>query len=306
MPDTTILRAFDAQVEDVKTKTRTVVARICTEDIDRFNSIFSVRGAKIDGYLKNGVVLWEHGKDDRRHSDPIGRNEWLKKDGGEAPKELIAKTRFLEDDFSNQRYEWYRDGILSGFSICAIPDLERCGPATAAEIKSDPRLGQGRYVEFGGGKGVFMYRDWELTEYSGTTVPGNPNALTTERATKLLACVERGLWIPDDVKAQLETRSAEVVPEPLLETPIVRTEPYVEQKDGVWSVYRANGERCISGLNEEIARDCLKLMTAQVPENSRTRYHAEAQQVLAETRRMLGDMRDEVKEYIDLYRYGKV
>lgn len=305
MPDT-ILRAFDAQVEDVKTKTRTVVARICTEDIDRFNSVFSVRGAKLDGYLKNGVVLWEHGKDTRRMRDPIGRNEWLKKEGGEAPREMIAKTRFLEDEFSSQRYEWYRDGILSGFSIGAIPDLELCGPATRDEIKANPALGRGYYTEFGGGPGVFMYRNWELTEYSGTTVPGNPNALTTERAAKLLACVERGLWIPDDVKADLMTRSAEAPPEPVSETPIVRTEPYVEEHEGIWSVFRADGQRCLSGLSEGIARDCLTLMMAEVPADSRTRYHAEAQKVLAETRRMYGEIRDEIKEYIDLYRYGRV
>jgi hypothetical protein len=40
-----------------------------------------------------------------------------------------------------------------------------------------------------------VYRRWELTGYSAVSYPGNPAALAI--------AVERGLWVPDDVRRSL-------------------------------------------------------------------------------------------------------
>jgi hypothetical protein len=242
---TDVIRAYDAVVDSIDKKERAVVARIHTSDIDRFNSVIVTRAGRLDGYLKNPVVLWEHGKDPRRFTDPIGMNKRLGYAGyrdvkgvGKSPTELIAKTRFLEDDFSQQRYEWYRDEVLSAFSIRVLPNLENCGPATTEEIKQDPALGRGYYLEYGGGPGVFVYRDWELGEYSGTTVPGNGNALTVARMAAIGDLVSRSLlWLPDEARAYFDPAVTRVIVEK-------DGKFYVESEDGknLGGPYGSHGE----------------------------------------------------------------
>jgi hypothetical protein len=56
----------------------------------------------------------------------------------------------------------------------------------------------------------------------------------------------------------------------------------------------------------QLADECLNLLTVTPPENRRSHYAAEAAMILAETRRMFGDIRAETQEYIDLYRHGRV
>jgi hypothetical protein len=198
-----ILRSFDARIDDVGQDDHTIVARINTADIDRYNSVIVTKGIRLDNYRKAPIVMHEHGRDARRGADPVGKCLWIRTNGGPEPTELLAKIRFLTDDFSHQRWEWYRDGIMNGFSIRCLPDMERCGPATRDEIKINPALGRGQYSEWGGGPGVLMYRSGELLESSTTSVPGNANCTTVpgfpERAASVMDLVERGLlWVPDD------------------------------------------------------------------------------------------------------------
>ncbi len=200
----TLIRSFDASIDDVNQVDRTIVARVNVASLDRLNSIIDPKGGNLEAYRKNPVVLWEHGKDPRRFTDPIGRNLWIKSSGGNMPSDLLGKTRFLEDDFSQQRFEWYRDGTLNAFSVRVMP-LE-WGPPTRDEVKVRPELANDRPNETRGAfDGPLIYRKWELTEYSGTAVPGNADCLVAGRAASLLNLVERGLlWMPDDVKPLVE------------------------------------------------------------------------------------------------------
>jgi hypothetical protein len=247
-----ITRAFDAfEITEKNDTERSIVARINTSEIDRFNSVFLASGAKLENYTRGArPVLWGHGKDPRRGADPIGTCRWIRKMGSPVT-EIRACTHFLKDDFSQQRYEWYRDGVLSGFSVSGIPDWTQCGPATKEEIRTNPALGRGISLEHKT-PGVFMYRSWEFTEYSAVSVGGNPSCMTTERANKLIACIERGLWIPDPDLAELQAVVARGA-----EEPIARTGPYVDTDGQSWVVRGIDGRPIAAFPDERIAALCL-------------------------------------------------
>lgn len=177
-----ISRSYLAEVTENLSAERAIVAKIGTGDLDRFSTVIDPAGMDLRGFRENPVVLWEHGKDPTRGRLPIGRNAWIKarKNGN---GELLAKTQFAKDDYSQSLYEMYRDGVLRGWSIHALPDAARCSPPTREERRARPELERCQ----------MMFRGTELTEYSGTAVPGNAKALTLME--------ERGIWFPDEARA---------------------------------------------------------------------------------------------------------
>jgi hypothetical protein len=204
-----VCRAFDAQVDDIQPEDRTLVARLNTDEIDRYVTVIDARGGRFENYRKlGGPLFWEHGKDVRRGSDPVGSNVWIKKSGGRRV-DVIGKYRFLKDDFSQQRYEWYRDGVLRGFSVNILPDMDQSGPPTKAEIAERPELEdmQRAFTESRGQRGI-IFRSWDLAEVSCTGIPGNASAITIEQASRLMRCVDQGLWLPDDVLTVCRTMTS--------------------------------------------------------------------------------------------------
>ena len=247
-----VIRAFDAVVDDVNMADRTLVAKINTCGKDRYNTVISPRGGSFEAYRRNPVVLWEHGKDPRRFTDPIGRNGWIKPDGGDKSSRILAKTRFLEDEFSQQRLEWYNDGTLSAFSVSALPKWEDSGPPTPAELRGRP--------DWEGATNIF--RSWELAEYSGTAVPGNADTLVAGRAATLLDLVTRNLlWLPDEARGLIESRAVQEAIEEYVEPPapteVVRTAPYIDTDGQSWTVRSATGVKIATFADEKIAEICL-------------------------------------------------
>lgn len=245
-----VIRAFDAVVDDVNKAERTLVAKINTCGKDRYNTVISPKGGSFEAYRRNAVVLWEHGKDPRRFTDPIGRNMWVRPDGGEKASQILAKTRFLDDDFSDRRFEWYRDGTLSAFSVSALPNWEESGPPTPAELRSRP--------DWEGATNIF--RSWELAEYSGTAVPGNADTLVAGRAAILLGLVQRDLlWLPEDTKGAIEA-IVEAGPGSQavgVGTPASRTAPYIDGDGNAWTVRSADGKPIASFADAKIAELCV-------------------------------------------------
>src|ERR1700761_4333928 len=133
---TTIIRAFEATVDDVKAGERSVVARIGGRDIDRHNTVIEPKGIALESYRKNPVVLWEHGRDPARGMLPVGRNQWIKSDGDK----LIAKTVFRDDPYANELFRAYQDGDLSGWSVNVLS--HEASPPTSEEMRSNPTLGR--------------------------------------------------------------------------------------------------------------------------------------------------------------------
>ena len=187
-----IIRAYDATIESVDKSAMSLVARINTSDKDYYNTVIDAGGIDLTNYNKlKRPVLWEHGKDARRFTDPIANAQWIRNNGGQRPTEVLAKPVFLSDDFSRQRFEWYRDDVIKGWSVNILPKTGSCSPPTKEELRSRP--------DWEGADLVF--RKSTLAEFSGTVIPGNPAALTPDRAAKLSDLVTRGLlWVPDEVR----------------------------------------------------------------------------------------------------------
>jgi hypothetical protein len=235
---TPVTRAFDAVVDDVNKADRTLVAKINTAGVDRYRTVIDPRGGKLENYRKNPAVLWEHGRDPRRHTDPIGRNVWIRHNGGSRPDTLLARTKFLEDDFSQQRFEWYRDGTLNAFSVNILPVAERCGPPTREEMRASPDWEAAETV----------YREWDLAEYSGTTIPGNADCLVSERAAKMMELVSRQLlWLPDDVRPMLEERAASAVEAVTVDAPESSEQRRIVEEDGKFFVLSEDGDKRLGG-----------------------------------------------------------
>lgn len=221
-----VQRAFTAKVDDVDAARRTIVARISTNSVDRYNTCFDVRGCDLKGYQANRVVLWEHGKDVARGSLPIGSNIWVRVDRGNSPK-MIAKTQFKKDDFSQLLFEAYRDCEMSGWSISALPT--DFGKPTEQEIRSRPELAD---VEM-------VFRKFELCEYSAVSVPGNAECLTEDELRSLAGVISRGIPVPEDVKLAVERLALKPakVESAIIELSNVGVEPV--QRDATESLERA-------------------------------------------------------------------
>jgi len=190
-----VIRAYAATL-DVSDGDRAVVAKINTDAIDRYGTVIAPEGIDFANYRQNPAVLWMHGM--CNDGKPIGRNDWIKYDKKE--RALIARTIFLEDEYSDGIYRLYSgtDPVLRSFSVNVLPKMSACSSPTAEEIRKRPELA-----------GCWMlYRESELAEYSAVNVPGNPQALALATA--------RGLWMPGEVRAMLAppaTSPAAEVPE---------------------------------------------------------------------------------------------
>ncbi|MDQ3168326.1 MAG: hypothetical protein M3P94_06730, partial [Chloroflexota bacterium] len=184
------LRSLEVRVDDVDKNARTVVSIINTAGIDRYRTVIIPKGGKLDNYRKNPVVLFNHDA----WSAPLGRNLWIKY--RKSQNDLIAKTYFDTDDFSEQLYQKVLSESLRAWSIRFDPDYSKCGCPTEDEIKADKTLRDCIYV----------YRSWELLEYSLVTIPGNADCLTDPDA--------RAAKMPDDVRAYLDTLRTEPTPAP--------------------------------------------------------------------------------------------
>lgn len=185
-----IARAYEATVDDVSAAQRTVTAVINTAAVDRFRTVIDPAGIDLEGYRKNPVVLWEHGKDPTRGRLPIGRNLWINRGNNK----LVARTEFARDDYSQTLFELYRDGALRGWSIFAIPNEKASGKPTRAEIAARSELAECETI----------YRACELGEYSAVAVPGNAETLTLMTA--------RGIWVPDEARGIVMQPGGGMVP----------------------------------------------------------------------------------------------
>jgi hypothetical protein len=192
VPDFAV-RSYVARVEDVNPKKRSVVGKINTSAVDHYRTSILPRGIDLAAFRANPVVLYEHGMDPRRGSLPVARAGWVRPAIGPDGPELIAETIFRDgDDFAQQLFEMYREGLMRGFSVRVVPKPEGNSRPTPDEIKERPELAECWLV----------FRSTTLAEYSCVAVPGNPECLSTEMARSVLALRDRGLALPDSVVAR--------------------------------------------------------------------------------------------------------
>lgn len=212
MSTQTVIRSFEAKVDDVVEKERAVIARIGGRAVDRHRSIIDPSGIDISQYNKNRIVLWEHGRDPHRGMLPVGRNKWIKVDGDK----LIAKTLFRNDAYSEDLFQAYASEDLKGWSINVL--AHEASSPTREEMRSSPELESGCDI---------IYRRTELVEYSAVAIPSHRDALTM--------IVARGIWVPDEAREMARTltsRTSVSIPAEVRGTAIVPGVGPVLTEDG--------------------------------------------------------------------------
>ena len=149
---------YIAKVE-TDSEERTVTAVISTSAIDRDKEVLVPKGANLDNFRKNPVVLWAHD-----HSIPaIGKALHIAVKG----KKIIAKVKFATTDFADEIFSLFKDGILNAFSVGFMPTKSH--QPTPKEIAKNPELANAFRI----------FDEWELLEFSPVNVPANPEALAT-------------------------------------------------------------------------------------------------------------------------------
>lgn len=189
------LKFFVAEKAEVNEEDRTIVSYISTESLDRDKEIVLAKGADLDNYRKNPIVLWGHDS----KATPIGKNLWIRHDG----RGLLAKTQYAKTPKAEEIWQLRKDGFLKGYSIGFIPKAGKTadgmmayGPPHEKELKTNPEWSEARNI----------VRAWELLEYSDVPIPSNPDSLQR-------AYVAKSVVISPETAKELQLSAPE--PEPI-------------------------------------------------------------------------------------------
>lgn len=165
----------DAEKASVNESERTIVHTISSSIIDRYGEIVDPKGMVQENYAKNPVVLFGHNNGDAWMSGSpptipvVGKSLWRKTQD----ERILSKTKFGEStDFMEDVWNLAKDGFLPATSIGFIPlayEVKKLGEV------SD--LNPSNRAEFDKAMDVFIWRKWELLEYSLVPIPANPEAL---------------------------------------------------------------------------------------------------------------------------------
>jgi HK97 family phage prohead protease len=171
-------KQYVAKSIDIDDDERSLTAIISTDTVDRDGEVLLPKGAILDNFMKNPVVLWAHDY----YDTPIARALWIKKGRGR----ITAKAKFADTDKAEEIYQLYKGGFLNAFSVGFDPREYR--EPKPEEIKKKPDWANARRI----------YETWELLEFSGVPVPANPEALALAVKTKELSlskqtCGELGI-----------------------------------------------------------------------------------------------------------------
>jgi hypothetical protein len=295
-------RSLTATVDDANDKHRAITFRLNTDAIDDHFTVIEPRGVRLAYYDSVGKpVLWHHGLDVRRGVDPIATNDWVKAQGGKRSF-LVSRNLFLKDDFSQQRYGWYKDEVLRGISLrFRAPKTEDYGPPTTDEIRARPELEALRSVwRDTQGKRGWVLRSWDLAEQSCTPLPSNPDTIAIPDIRSILDCCRSGMWLPDDVRTQLEARVVEPPEEPPVATE-VRTGLWVDTDGGAWHVM--DGARKLASFADAVpANEFLVAIDTETDPKHAPEY-------LAYLSRARHDAFEErmtrtINEYVEFHCYG--
>ncbi|MAT39257.1 MAG: hypothetical protein CL946_06610 [Ectothiorhodospiraceae bacterium] len=145
-----LTRAGEFELRDISPAKREIAGLITTSAVDRYMEIVEPRGARLENYLKNPVVLLNH----KSWGLPIGKNISLEVHGDG----LLARTQFADTQEGKDTYRLYSEGFMKAWSIGFLPRAWKDAEGEAGYRR--------------------RYTDWELLEYSAVTIPANPDALS--------------------------------------------------------------------------------------------------------------------------------
>lgn len=147
-----------AKAMSIDPERKTMQVTISTRDVDRDGDILESKGAKLDEYRKNPVVLWAHDK----KLPPIAKSVELMV----GDDRIVSDIQFAETPFAKEIFSLYDGGFMNAWSVGFSAKEDGVEPL----VDKDGRI-----------TGLH-FREWELTEFSAVPVPANPNALV--RAAK--------------------------------------------------------------------------------------------------------------------------
>lgn len=157
-----ITRTFSIQRRG-KNDDRRLLATINTKSMDRYDTVILPEGVDLTNYRNNPVVLFNHKPD-----EVIGKSR-VNFRNGELQAEMDDEDWAGTDEAKKVR------SLVSGGFINAVSI--RFLPLKAVEKLIDPAGDandwRNRYTE---------YQEWELLEWSFVTIPGNTDALITQRS----------------------------------------------------------------------------------------------------------------------------
>ncbi len=267
----TIFRTFEASMEVLEGE-RAVVARINTSGVDRLKTVIDPMGCDVTHFNKTRSVLWNHGLDPIRGTVPIGQGHARVR---RSERDMIGKTVFRSDDFSEQLFQSYKEGSLRGWSIKA--GVHEASPPTREEIRSRPELEDCETI----------YRKWDLIEFSATPTPGNSDCLTMLVSRGLITAPEG--FVPVEAKITMHVGDGGTLTTPA--KPVERTAPYVEEVEGKWLVRNIDGSKIASFRTNDDAEDCIRAMgkprlfeqiMTDIHVEQRARFEEQKEQLLAE------------------------
>lgn len=201
-----ITKQFNAKDLTLDEDSRTVIACISTDSVDRDNEVVLPMGLQKGQYGGNPVVLYGHDYS----SLPVGSTQWIKADNNT----VIAKYR-ISDKTQTARDIWglLQDGTLRAHSIGFLP-MEQ-SPPTAIEVERRP--------DWKGCRNVV--RKWELLEFSLVAVPCNAEALAlavskgySPDTLKLFGEPEKDCWVDEDEES--DKRISDIIDTVIAERPI--------------------------------------------------------------------------------------
>lgn len=266
-----IERSYEAEVDSILEGERAVVARINTAGVDRLRTVIDPLGCDVSHFNKTRSVLWQHGQDPVRRDIPIGSG-WVKVRRSE--RDMLGKTTFAKDEFSEQLFQAYKEGTLRGWSIRA--GVQEASPPTKQEIRSQPALEDCEMI----------YRKWDLLEYSGTPTPGNSDCLTM--------LVSRGLITAPDGFVPAEPA---IEPEPEPTKPAL---PHVSSDGSHWYVrgLGIDATQFVSSVDAEQVFSMLNQKPISVE-----RFHFD---LITQTRSINDQFKRDIEAILDLRLRGRV
>lgn len=171
-----ICRSIDGATISTSKRKRSVTACWSDDSGDHYRTAFCQTGIDMSTFEGNRVILFEHGLHPLRATLPIGNALEYGVERYKGKNALIGTTQFWEDEFADARFEDYFAGRLKGWSIRAIPLVQRAPTAAERRARLD-------WADL-----EVVYEQTRLLEVSACTLPGKKGTLTI--------AVERGLAAP--------------------------------------------------------------------------------------------------------------
>lgn len=156
----------------------TATAAISTDTIDRDREVLLPKGAELENFQKNPVVLWAHDYS----GTPVGIAKWVKA----GRKYIKAMWKWAKTEKAQEIKQLWEGGFLNAVSVGFIS--KESHEPSPSDIKKTPELAEARRI----------IDKWELLEFSIVPVPANPEALAGIKELKISEETQKELGIKDE------------------------------------------------------------------------------------------------------------